>query len=161
MLFLEFWKSYFSKYLRLIAVFKSSQRRCSIKKLLLKILQNSQENTFVGALRTATLSPKNIWGWLLFCNSPVLSTIIFKIHTKLFLHLQLSLLRDIFCVISCDNNIERRVLLHKIKFNLHGPRILEIELNNVKIWKRNWMMLIHVIFQKFLLKFVENKTFKF
>ena len=58
------------------------------------------------------------------CNSPVLSTIIFKVQIELFFHVQLSLLRDIFCVISVDNNIQRGVVLYKIK--LHVPRILEI-----------------------------------
>ena len=47
MLSLGFWISYFSKYLRLIAVIKSSQRRCSIKNLFLKILQYSKENNFI------------------------------------------------------------------------------------------------------------------
>ena len=39
----------------LIAVIKSSQQRCSIKKLFLKILQYSQKNTFAGALWPTTL----------------------------------------------------------------------------------------------------------
>ena len=47
MLSLGFWISYFSKYLRLIAVIKSSQRRCSIKNLFLKILQYSKESNFI------------------------------------------------------------------------------------------------------------------
>ena len=39
------------------------------------------------------------------CNSPVLSTIVFQIHNKLLFHVQLSLLQNIFCVISVDNKI--------------------------------------------------------
>ena len=34
-----------------------------------------------------------ICNWLLLCNSPVLSTIIFQIHIELLFHVQLSLLR--------------------------------------------------------------------
>ena len=70
---------------------------------------------------------------MLLLNAPVLPSIIFQIHTELLLHVQLSLLRDIFCAISVDNKIERVVQLHKIQLNLHVPRILEIGLNNVKI----------------------------
>ena len=70
---------------------------------------------------------------LLLCNSPVLSTITFQIHAELLLYVQLSLLRDIFYLISVDNKIQRGVQLHKIQFNLRVPRILEIGLNDVKI----------------------------
>ena len=48
---------------------------------------------------------KYICKWLLLCTSPISSTIIFQIHTELLLHVQLSLLRDIFWVISVDNKI--------------------------------------------------------
>ena len=48
MLHLEFWRSYFSEYLRLIVVPKSSQQNCSIKKLFLKNSQYSQETTCIG-----------------------------------------------------------------------------------------------------------------
>ena len=34
---------------------------------------------------------------------------------------------------SVDNKIQRDGQLHKMQFNLHVPRILETELNNVKI----------------------------
>ena len=74
-----------------------------------------------------------ICNWLLLCNSPVLSTIIFQIHIELLFHVQLSLLRDISYVMSVDNKIQRDRQLHKMQFNLHVPRILETELNNVKI----------------------------
>ena len=40
-----------------------------------------------------------------FVNSPVLSTIIFQIHTELLPHVQRLLLREIFCVMSVDNKI--------------------------------------------------------
>ena len=36
--------------------------------------------------------------------------------------------------------------LHKIQFNLHVPRIVEIGFNDVKIWKGNWRVLIHLVF---------------
>ena len=55
-------------------------------------------------LRTLILKTSILKTWLLLCNSPVLSTIILQIHTELLLHVQLLLLRDIFCVISVDNN---------------------------------------------------------
>ena len=35
----------------------------------------------------------------------LLSTTIFQIHTELLLHVQLSLQRDIFCVLSFENKI--------------------------------------------------------
>ena len=44
----EFSSSYFSKYLWLIAVTKSSHQRWSIKRLFLETLQYSHETTFVG-----------------------------------------------------------------------------------------------------------------
>ena len=182
MLSLEFWCSYFSKHLRLIAVIKSSQRRFSIKKAVLKIfpiltgknlcwspqacnfVKKRLQNMFFFVnvakfLRTPIL--KNICNLQLLCTSPVSSTFIFQIHTELFLHVQLSLLRDIFCVIPVDNNTLRGALLHKIQFNLHVPRILEIGLNNVKIWKRNWRVSIHAVFQQFALTFVQNENFRF
>ena len=69
-------------------------------------------------------------------------TIIFHIHTELLLHVQ-------FCyeVMSVDNKIWSGVHLHKIQFNVHVPKILEIGLNNVKIWKRKWRLSIHVVSQ--------------
>ena len=51
--------------------------------------------------------------------------------------------------------------LHKIQFNLHVLRILEIELNNVKFLKRNQRVLKHAVSQKFMLKFGQNKNFTF
>ena len=47
--------------------------------------------------------------------------------------------------------------LHKIQFNLHVSRILEIGLNNLKIWKKNWRVLLHIASQQFLLTFVPDK----
>ena len=94
------------------------------------------------------------------CVSPVSSTIIFQIHTEFLLHVQLSLLRNIFCVISVDNKSQRGGQWNKIRFNLHVPRILEKGLKNMKIWKRNWRVLIYVVSQQFLLKFVQNKNFR-
>ena len=47
---------------------RSSHQRCSVKKLLLEILQNPQENTYarvsfntVADLRSATLLKKRLW----------------------------------------------------------------------------------------------------
>ena len=133
MLSLEFWSSYFSEYLWLIAVPKSSHRRCSKEKLFLKILQYSQENTRIKkiiiikleALRPVTKLKRKLQHRcfsvnfmkflkapilknserLLLCTSPVSSTIIFQIHTELLLHVQPSLLSDIFYIISLDNKI--------------------------------------------------------
>ena len=48
-----------------------------------------------------------------------------------------------------------------MQFNLHVPRILEIELNNVKIQNKNSVVLIHFVSQLFLLKFVLHKNFRF
>ena len=48
---------------------------------------------------------KNIFKWLLLCTTPDLPTIIFQIHTELLLHVQLSLLHDIFYVISVNSKI--------------------------------------------------------
>ena len=59
------------------------------------------------------------------CNPPVLATITFQIHTELFLHVQLSLLRDIFCVVSVEHGIYRSVLLRKIKPKLQVPIIID------------------------------------
>ena len=49
----------------------------------------------------------------------------------------------------------------KIKVSLHGPWILEIGLDNVKILNGNWRVLIHVVFYQYLLKVVKNKNFRF
>ena len=54
---------------------------------------------------------ENICEWLCLCISPVLSNIIFQIHTESLLHVQPSLLRNIFCVISVDNKIQRGLQL--------------------------------------------------
>ena len=48
MVSLEFWGSYFSKYLRLIAATKNSYQTCPRKNLLSKFSQYPQENTCVG-----------------------------------------------------------------------------------------------------------------
>ena len=48
-------------------IFRSSHRRCSVKKTFLEILQNSQENTYtrvsfwIKYLRSATLLKKRLW----------------------------------------------------------------------------------------------------
>ena len=92
MLSLEFRSSYFSKYLRLIAVIRNSHRRCSIKKAVLKhfaiftgkhlcwnlLLIDLQ--TLRQFLRTPILktSAKGC-----FCVTLFLSTSIFQFHTKL------------------------------------------------------------------------------
>ena len=58
---------------------------------------------------------ENICEWLVLRNSPVLSIIIFQIHTKLLLHVQLSLLRNILRVniltiqFTSTNNIKNMV----------------------------------------------------
>ena len=51
--------------------------------------------------------------------------------------------------------------LHEIQFFLYVSRILGMELNNVKIWKINWRVLIHVVSQQFLLKYLQIRIFRF
>ena len=97
---------------------------------------------------------KNVCKWLLFCTCPVSSTIIFWIHTELLRDIQLLLLCDILCVIFVDNKDHRGLQLHKLQLNFHILKILEIHLDDVKIWKRNWRVLIHIVSQQFLLKFI-------
>ena len=70
-----------------------------------------------------------------YCTSPVSLTIILQIHTESLLYVQLSFLRNIFCVISVDNKTRRGVQLHKIRFDLHVLRILEMGLRDVKFEK--------------------------
>ena len=136
MLSLEFWGSNFSKYLRLIAATKNSYQTCPRKNLLLKFSQYLQENTFVGVSfywpsglqfykKETSIQVfsreyheifkktyfENICEWLFLCISPVLSNIIFQIHKESLLHVQPSLLRNIFCVISVDNKIQRGLQL--------------------------------------------------
>ena len=48
----------------------------------------------------------------------------------------------------------------KIGFNLHVPKILKIGLNNAKIWKKTWRVLIRVAAQQLLLKFAYNDNFR-
>ena len=122
---LEFWSSYFSEHLRLIAVPKSSQRRCSTKKAVLKkfaiftrkhlcwslwacnfIKKSFQHRCFpvniAKFLRTPDL--KNICERPLLCTCPVSPIIVFQINIELLLQFQLLLVRDIlFCVICLDN----------------------------------------------------------
>ena len=93
MLSLEFWISYFLKYLRLIAVIKSSQRRWSIKKAVLKnfaiftgkhFCWSPQVNEGVFLWISLKFLEHLLWKCLrmaALCNSTVLSTIIFQLHT--------------------------------------------------------------------------------
>ena len=65
-----------------------------------------------------------------------------------------------FDAIFVDNKIQRGVQLHKLWFNLNVPRILEIGLSSVKTWEKNWRVLIYVVSQQLLLKFVPNENFR-
>ena len=84
-----------------------------------------------------------------------------KFIQNYYFHVQLSLLRDTFCVIYVDNKTQSGLQLHNIQLNLHIPKTLEVGLNNVKILEINLRVLIHVVSQQFLLKLVQNKTFRF
>ena len=69
--FPHFQDSYVHSY---VSITRSSYRKCSSKKVFLKICQNSQENTCVGiffnkvaGLRSATLLKKRLWHRLFSC----------------------------------------------------------------------------------------------
>ena len=50
---------------------------------------------------------------------------------------------------------------YEIKFDLPLPRILEIGLNNMKSWKRDWRMIIYAVSQQVLLKLWKIKISDF
>ena len=81
MLSLEFRSSYFSKYLRLIAVIRNSHRRCSIKTSMLHSLFDRVAGP--QAIFKNTYFENICEGLLLFCVTLFLSTSIFQFHTKL------------------------------------------------------------------------------